>query len=144
MLSRKRLLNTAAAQLFNTHQGSQFTSAEFTSVLINNAISSSMDGKGAGETTSSSSASGEPSSPRESICTPMKRFGEARPSIARYIAFSTQCDLTSLLTPAPRIKPTSIRCRSARQLNPRADDPLRDAEILFKDRGRLTRHPDLP
>jgi putative transposase len=34
-------------QIFNTDQGSQFTSAEFTSVLINNGISISMDGKGA-------------------------------------------------------------------------------------------------
>ncbi len=32
--------------IFNTDQGSQFTSAEFTSVLIDNAISISMDGKG--------------------------------------------------------------------------------------------------
>jgi monovalent cation/hydrogen antiporter len=39
------------------------------------------------------------------------------------------------LTAVPRIKPTSIRCRSARQLNPRADDPLSDAEILFKGPG---------
>jgi putative transposase len=34
-------------QIFNTDQGSQFTSAEFTSVLINNGILISMDGKGA-------------------------------------------------------------------------------------------------
>jgi putative transposase len=47
MLSRKRLLNTGCPQIFNTDQGSQVTSAEFTSVLINNGISISMDGKGA-------------------------------------------------------------------------------------------------
>ena len=41
------LQNTAAPQIFNTDQGSQFTSTEFTSVLINNVISISMDGKGA-------------------------------------------------------------------------------------------------
>ena len=34
-------------QIFNTDQGSQFTSADFTSVLINYGISISMDGKGA-------------------------------------------------------------------------------------------------
>jgi putative transposase len=45
MPSRKLLQNTA--QIFNTDQGSQFTSAEFTSVLINNGVSISMDGKGA-------------------------------------------------------------------------------------------------
>jgi hypothetical protein len=43
-------------------------------------------------------------------------------------------DLTQLLTAVPRIKPTSTRCRSARQLNP-ADDPLNDAEFLFKGPG---------
>src|SRR5262245_44588423 len=48
---------------------------------------------------------------------------------------TTQSDLTPLLTAAPRIKPTSIRCRSAQQLNPGADDPLSDAEILFKGPG---------
>src|SRR5262249_14438275 len=34
-------------QIFNTDQGSQSTGAEFTSLLINNGISISMDGKGA-------------------------------------------------------------------------------------------------
>jgi putative transposase len=34
-------------QIFNTDQGSQFTSAEFTKVLTDNGISISMDGKGA-------------------------------------------------------------------------------------------------
>ena len=34
-------------QIFNSDQGSQFTSAEFTSVLINKGIEISMDGKGA-------------------------------------------------------------------------------------------------
>ncbi len=53
--------------------------------------------------------------------------------IARYIAFYNAI-LTSLLTAAPRIQPTSIRCRSARQLNP-AGDPLSDAGILFKGPG---------
>jgi putative transposase len=33
--------------IFNTDQGSQFTSAEFTGILIRNAIAISMDGKGA-------------------------------------------------------------------------------------------------
>jgi Integrase core domain len=41
------LAKHACPQIFNTDRGSQFTSAEFTSVLINNGISISMDGKGA-------------------------------------------------------------------------------------------------
>ena len=34
-------------QIFNTDQGSQFTSAEFTGLLITNGIEISMDGRGA-------------------------------------------------------------------------------------------------
>jgi putative transposase len=34
-------------EIFNTDQGSQFTSCEFTSVLPNNGVAISMDGKGA-------------------------------------------------------------------------------------------------
>jgi putative transposase len=41
------IANYGCPQIFNTDQGSQFTSAEFTSVLINNGVSISMDGKGA-------------------------------------------------------------------------------------------------
>src|SRR5260370_39050364 len=35
-------------EIFNTDQGSQFTGAAFTGVLIENGIATSMDGKGAG------------------------------------------------------------------------------------------------
>ena len=46
-------------EIFNSDQGSQFTSAEFIKVLKNAEIAISMDGKGAqAATTSSSSASG--------------------------------------------------------------------------------------
>ncbi|VFU08509.1 transposase (fragment) [Methylocella tundrae] len=58
--------------IFNTDQGSQFTSEAFTSVLIANKIAISMDGKGAsGATMFSSSASGSRSSTKRFICTPM-------------------------------------------------------------------------
>ena len=41
------LANYGCPQIFNTDQGSQFTSADFTNVLSRNAIAISMDGKGA-------------------------------------------------------------------------------------------------
>jgi putative transposase len=41
------LTQYGSPQIFNTDQGSQFTSAEFTSLLISNGIEISMDGKGA-------------------------------------------------------------------------------------------------
>jgi putative transposase len=47
-------------EIFNTDQGSQFTSRAFTTMLIGNGVAISMDGKGLGGTTSSSNASGGP------------------------------------------------------------------------------------
>src|ERR1700737_715148 len=72
---------------------------------------------------------------RKSIGRPMKasarhdnRSVDTSPSI-------TQGDLMQPLTDAPPIRPTSTRCRSARQLNPRPTPQLSDAEILFKEPG---------
>jgi len=45
-------------QIFNTDQGSQFTGAAFTGVLIDNEIAISMDGRGAGGTMCLSNGSG--------------------------------------------------------------------------------------
>ena len=44
---RRRSRATACPEIFNTDQGSQFTSAEFTDVLQAHGIRISMDGKGA-------------------------------------------------------------------------------------------------
>ena len=43
--SRRRSPGTADPEIFNTDQGSQFTSAAFTGLLLENAIAISMDGK---------------------------------------------------------------------------------------------------
>jgi len=43
----KALAKYGCPEIFNTDQGSQFTSADFTGVLIANAVAISMDGKGA-------------------------------------------------------------------------------------------------
>ncbi len=45
-------------EIFNSDQGSQFTSRAFTMMLIGNGIAISMDGRDAGGTTSSSNVSG--------------------------------------------------------------------------------------
>ena len=57
-------------EIFNTDQCSQFTSTEFIKLLAAREIRISMDGKGPGATTSSSSASGGPSNTRRSTCEP--------------------------------------------------------------------------
>ena len=47
MLSSRPLQHTGCPQIFNTDQGSQFTSAEFSGVLLGKGVAISMDGKGA-------------------------------------------------------------------------------------------------
>ena len=65
--------------IFNTDQGSQFTGAAFTGVLANNDIAISMDGKGHGGTTCSSSGYGAASNTWRCICGPMT--ASARPAL---------------------------------------------------------------
>ena len=72
--------------IFNTDQGSQFTGAAFTGVLANNGIAISMDGKGLGGTTCSSSGCGAASNTRRCICGPTT--ASARPAL-RSAATST-------------------------------------------------------
>jgi hypothetical protein len=91
-----------------------------------------------GETTFLSSASGEPSSTRKSICVPMmasKKHGNQSTATS---PSTTQGDLTQPLTAAPRIKPTLTRCRSARQHNPRPTIHLTTRKFFSKDRGHFT------
>ena len=56
-------------EVFNTDQGSQFTSRDFTGVLEARGVAISMDGRVAGSITCSSSGSGGASSTRTSTCT---------------------------------------------------------------------------
>jgi len=74
-------------QIFNTDQGSQFTSTEFTSVLINNAISISMDGKGAWRDNVFVERFWRTIKYEEVYLRAYDGVEEARQSIARYIAF---------------------------------------------------------
>ena len=52
------LARYGAPEIFNTDQGAQFTSEAFTDVLKTHGVAISMDGKGAGSTTFSSSDCG--------------------------------------------------------------------------------------
>jgi transposase InsO family protein len=99
---------------------SQFTSTEFTSVLINNAISISMDGKGAWRDNVFVERFWRTIKYEEVYLRAYDGVEEARQSIGRYIAFyNARRPHAALDGAAPRIKPTLTRRRSARQHNPR-------------------------
>jgi putative transposase len=74
-------------QIFNTDQGSQFTSAEFTGVLINNGISISMDGKGAWRDNVFVERFWRTIKYEEVYLHAYEGVSEAQQSIGRYIAF---------------------------------------------------------
>ena len=73
--------------IFNTDQGSQFTSAAFTGMLTDNGIAISMDGKEPGATTSSSNGSGGRSKYEEVYLRAYDSVGQARASLGRYLDF---------------------------------------------------------
>ena len=60
-------------EIFNTDQGSPFTSMDFTQLLKDNGIAISMDGRAAGVTTYSSNGCGNRSSTRRCICALTRR-----------------------------------------------------------------------
>jgi len=105
-------------QIFNSDQGSQFTSAEFTSVLINKGIEISMDGKGAWRDNVFVERFWRTIKYEEVYLHAYDTVGEARD---RSVVISTSTmdgGHTPPLTSALPIKPTSPRCRSAGQPNP--------------------------
>ena len=117
-------------EVFNTDQGSQFTGSAFTGVLANNGIAISMDGKGLGGTTSSSSGYGAASNTRRCICGPTT--ASARPALRSAVTLisTTQDVHIRALTARHQIKPTSPRCPSAWQPNPGRGSTYRRGKIV--------------
>jgi putative transposase len=105
-------------EVFNTDRGSQYTGSAFIGVLANHGIAVAWTVKGLGGITYSLSGSGVASNTRKSICEPTKPSAR-RATRSAAISISTTVEgPTRAWTATPRIKPTSLRCRSARQLNP--------------------------
>jgi putative transposase len=73
--------------IFNTDQGSQFTSAAFTGVLLNNAIAISMDGKGSWRDNVFVERIWKSIKYEEVYLKAYASVGEARTSIGRYLDF---------------------------------------------------------
>jgi len=98
-------------EMFNTDQGSQFTSEDFTGGSKKRASRSAWTARAAGATTCSSSASGARSNTSKSTCTPTSRW--AKPE-ARSRATSSSTTPTPALQPGgtdarPGIFPPSAR-----------------------------------
>jgi putative transposase len=74
-------------EIFNTDQGSQFTSADFTGVLIANAVAISMDGKGAWRDNVFVERIWRSVKYEEVYLRAYDSVGEARASIGRYLDF---------------------------------------------------------
>jgi putative transposase len=74
-------------EILNTDQGSQFTGAAFTGVLIKNEITVSMDGRGAWRTTSSGFWRGVKY--EEVYLRAYEGVSDARASIGRYLEWPT-------------------------------------------------------
>ena len=74
-------------EIFNTDQGSQFTSAEFTGVLLDNAIAISMDGKGSWRDNVFVERLWRSVKYEEVYLRAYDSVGEARASISRYLDF---------------------------------------------------------
>jgi putative transposase len=81
------LAQYGAPQIFNTDQGSQFTSAQFTGLLSSNAIAISMDGKGAWRDNVFVERFWRTIKYEEVYLHAYDSVGEARQSIGRYLAF---------------------------------------------------------
>ena len=74
-------------EIFNTDQGSQFTSADFTGLLLDNAIAISMDGKGAWRDNVFVERLWRSVKHEEVYLRAYDSVGEARASIGRYLGF---------------------------------------------------------
>ena len=86
--SRRRSAKHGRPEIFNTDQGSQFTSADFTGVLLEATASrSAWTARARGATTSSSSGSGASVKYEEVYLRAYDSVGEARASIGRYLDF---------------------------------------------------------
>jgi putative transposase len=81
------LVRFGKPDIFNTDQGSQFTSAAFTGVLLNNAIAISMDGKGSWRDNVFVERIWKSVKYEEVYLKAYASVGEARTSIGRYLDF---------------------------------------------------------
>ena len=121
--------------IFNTDQGSQFTGAAFTGVLIKNGIAISMDGKGAWRDNVFVERLWRSVKYEEVYLRAYDSVSEARASIGRYLDFYNgrrpHSSLDGTTPDQAYFTPAALPLGS---LTP-ADAPLIDAENLFRQPG---------
>ena len=105
----------AYTPIFNTDQGSQFTSAGFTGLLLGNRIAVSMDGRGARCCNVFVERLWRSVKYEEVYLRAYGSVGEVRASISRYLEFYNRKRPHSSLDARTPMKPTSATCRSVRQ-----------------------------
>ncbi|MEY9424601.1 putative transposase [Bradyrhizobium japonicum] len=96
-------------EIFNTDQGSQFTSLEFTDVLLDAKIAISMDGKAPGATTCLSSGSGARSNTKKFISAPTTACPRRERQLPSIWPSTIRDALTRALTGARPTRLTSAR-----------------------------------
>ncbi len=105
---REAIHRHGCPEIFNTDQGSPFTSGDFTGLLKAHDIRISMDGKGPGGTTSSSSACGKASSTKRSISRPTTALPMRKPTWERICTSTTSADRIVPWKAKHRTRPTSL------------------------------------
>ncbi len=125
-----------APAIFNTDQGSQFTSLDFTGRLKEHGIAISMDGKGCWRDNVFVERLWRSVKYEEVYLRAYPSVSAARQGLERYFRFYNQQRPIGRLTAIPRMRFTSNRCRSLRQLNPQRLHLQTDKNCLNK-RGHL-------
>jgi putative transposase len=115
---QEALVKHGKPETFNTDQGSQFTGAAFTGLLISNGIAISMDGKGAWRDNIFVERLWRSVKYEEVYLRAYDGVSEARASNGRYLDFYNGRRHTRALTGEHPIKPTSTRSQSAWLPNP--------------------------
>jgi putative transposase len=141
-------------EIFNTDQGSQFTSDDFTGTLKRHGVLISMDGKSlpsrkrgaAAWTTSLSSDCGAASNTRRSISTPMRLSPKPRPALAPGWSFTTRSASTRASATARRGKFTRKACGYVddRRCRPAALPPLPERARKAGKCSPSTTYPQAP
>ena len=109
------LARYARPEIFNTDQGSQFTSAAFTGLLLDNAIAISMDGRGSWRDNVFVERLWRSVKYEEVYLHAYDSVGQARASLGGIWTSITANGRIRVLLPEHRIVPTSTTCRCSRQ-----------------------------